>query len=500
MNRSYLKHLKSLFRSRIAPLLGAGGLLLSLAGCKELITVSPQSEFAPSNVLTTQSGLQAVLYSAYNGFQNPEQAARFVIYESEVTTDVAYNTAGAANLILSQFINFTWDPSLNTFRSDSWGPFYACIRDANIVIDNVANVAAPDAVKKQFIAESKFLRAYCYAQLYSFYGPVPLRTASLTPKDLARATDEQMKTFIETELSAALPDLPAPGKEPAYGRATKGAALATLAKFFLNTKQWQKAADAAKAVMDLNYYGLYPAFPDLFRVENEGNKEMILVVPCLNQSGYGNWFMAGSLPPGFKTTPQIPAFVWTTAMANFATQDRLRTAFVNTLAANDTRGQLVVKSYVNTAGATVNLMSTADNARSFKYWDNGTLGNSSGNDIPMLRYADMLLTRAEALNEVSGPTPEAIALLNQVRTRAGLANLAGVDMGSAAAFRDAVLRERGWEFISEGKRREDLIRQGKFIALAKARGVTVADTKHLLFPIPQSEIDANQAVAQNLGY
>ena len=473
--------------------------LFALCGCSELITVSPQSEFALSNVLTTQNGLQAVLYSSYSNFQN-QTPTRNSINESEVSTDIAYNTSGGENLYLSQFINFTWDPSLNTFNGDTWGPYYACIRDANIVLDNLAGVNAPDAIKKQFAAEARFLRAYSYAQLYNWYGPVPLRTASLTPKDLARATDEQMKTFIETELNAALPDLPAPGKEPAYGRATKGAALATLAKFFLNTKQWQKAADAAQAVVDLNYYSLFPSFAGMFRVENEGNKEMIVVAPCLNQDGYGNWFMAGTMPPGFKTTPQVPGYVWTPAMANFATQYRLRTAFVNTIGPNDARGQLVVKSYVNTTGAMINLMSTPDNARSFKYWDNGTLGNNGGADVPLLRYADMLLARAEALNEVSGPTSEALALTNQVRTRAGLPNLPAADMASAITLRDAILRERGWEFISEGKRREDLIRHGKFISLAKERGVTIADTKHLVFPIPQSEIDANKAMAQNIGY
>jgi hypothetical protein len=296
-------------------------------------------------------------------------------------------------------------------------------------------------------------------------------------------------------------DLPDPGKEVAFGRATKGAAYAALAKFLLNTKQWQKAADVSQSLIGLNYYSLYPSFTGLFRVENEGNKEMIFVSPCLNVAGYGNWFMAGALPTGFKTSPQIPAFVWTTAMANFATQYRLRTAFVNTLAATDARRQLIVTSYVNTAGATVDLSTPVDNYRSFKYWDNGTLGNASGTDVPLLRYADILLTRAEALNELNGPTAAAVALVNQVRTRATLANLPAADIASKDALRDAILRERGWEFISEGKRREDLIRQGKFISLAQARGVTVANAnKHLLFPIPQSEIDANQLAEQNPGY
>ncbi|GAB3576732.1 RagB/SusD family nutrient uptake outer membrane protein [Hymenobacter daeguensis] len=478
--------------------------VLALGGCKDLITVTPAGEFAPSNVLTSQAGLQAVLYSSYGNFQNQQQY-RQVVNESEVTTDVAFNSGGAENLFLSQFINFTWDAGQGSFTSDTWGPYYACIRDANIVLDNVAGVSAADATKSRFVAEARFLRAYCYALLYNWYGPVPLRTSSTTPNNLARATDDEMKTFIETELTQALPDLPAPGAEVAFGRATKGAALATLAKFYLNTKQWQKAADASKAVIDLNYYSLFPSFTGLFRAENEfqvnsANKEMILVSPCLNQVGYGNWFMDGALPPAFKSTPQVPGFVWTTAMANFATQYRLRTAFVNTLDAADIRKQLVVTSYINTSNTTVNLMTTVDNARSFKYWDNGTLANNGNCDYPMLRYADMLLTRAEALNELSGPTPEAQSRINQVRTRAGLPNLAGADIASASAFRDAILRERGWEFISEGKRREDLIRHGKFISMAQARGVAIADAHHQVFPIPQSEIDANKAAVQNPGY
>ncbi|WP_375436119.1 RagB/SusD family nutrient uptake outer membrane protein [uncultured Hymenobacter sp.] len=491
---------------KISTKIGASLLVLwSLVSCDDLITVEPQSELAPSNVLTTQNGLQAVLYSAYSNFQNQEPT-RNRINESEVTTDIAFNTGGGENLFLSQFINFTWDPSLGTFTGDTWAIYYYCIRDANIVLDNVASVAASEAIKRQFTAEARFLRAYSYAILYSWYGPVPLRTSSTTTKDLARATDDELKTFIETELTECVADLPDPGKEVAYGRATKGAAYAALAKFLLNTKQWQKAADASQVVIALNYYSLFPSFTGLFRVENEpnvnsANKEMIFVSPCLNQAGYGNWFMAGALPPAFRTTPQIPAFVWTPAMANFATQYRLRSAFVNTLAANDQRGQLVVKSYINTSNATVDLMTTPDNARSFKYWDNSTLGNNSATDVPLLRYADVLLARAEALNEVGGPTPAAVALVNQVRTRAGLANLPASDIASMTTLRDAILRERGWEFISEGKRREDLLRHDKFISLALARGVTVANAnKHLLYPIPQSEIDANQLAVQNPGY
>jgi hypothetical protein len=310
-----------------------------------------------------------------------------------------------------------------------------------------------------------------------------------------------MKTFIETELTAAIADLPEPGKEEAFSRANKGMAWSVLAKFYLNTKQWQKAADASQQVMNFNYYQLFPAYENMFRVENEGNKEMIMVHPCRNQDGFGNWYSAGALPLGFKTSDQVPGYVWTGSMANFATQYRMRSAFTNTFdTINDHRAILLIRHYVNTNNQWVNLLSTPDNVRSLKYWDNATVSNHSGNDVPIIRYADILLSRAEALNEVSGPTQAALDLINEVRKRAGIAVLTLADATSKEVLRDLILRERAWEFYSEGLRREDLLRHDKFISLAKARGITVAADKHKLFPIPQTEIDANPACKQTPDY
>jgi len=468
--------------------------------CKKALDVTPPGEFAPGNVLTSDAGIKSVLFSAYTGMQN-QQPSRMIINNSEVTTDIAFNSGGNENLSLAQLINFTWDASLGTFQIDVWVPSYNTIRDANVVLDNIANANTSAANKKLYTAEARFLRAYSYEFLYKWFGPVPLRASSTTPSQLARATDAEMRTFIEAELLAAIPDLPNPGQEAAFGRVTKGAAWGILAKYYLNTKQWQKAADACQQVTGLSYYQLFAQYDKMFQVDNEGNKEMILVQPCRNETNYGNWYSAGSLPPAFKTSAQVPAFVWTTTMANFATQYRMRTAFTSSFdTTNDKRAILLIRRYVNTSNVTVSLLSTADNVRSLKYWDNGTIGNNSGNDVPLLRYADMLLSRAEALNELNGPTQEALDLINQVRTRAGIANLTLAVATSKDVLRDLILRERAWEFYSEGKRREDLLRQGKFITLALARGVTVAAEKHKLFPIPQAEIDANPLCKQNTDY
>jgi starch-binding outer membrane protein, SusD/RagB family len=210
--------------------------------------------------------------------------------------------------------------------------------------------------------------------------------------------------------------------------------------------------------MNFNYYQLFAQYQNMFRVENEGNKEMILVQPCRNEVGFGNWYTAGALPPNYKTSSQIPEFTWTTAMANFATQYKMRSSFTNTFdTVNDKRAILLIRRYVNTSGVNVNLLATADNVRSLKYWDNNTVGNHSGNDVPVIRYADILLTRAEALNEVKGPTQAALDLINQVRKRAGIADLTLAVATSKDVLRDLILRERGWEFYSGSRRQAQIV-------------------------------------------
>lgn len=474
--------------------------LLPQAGCEKMLDVTPPGEFAPGNVLTTEKGIRSVLFSSYSFIQNPTPS-RYLINNSEVTTDIGFNSGGAENLTLTQLINFTWDASLLTFQVDVWAPAYRAIRDANIVLENIENVNTSDANRKMYAAEARFIRAYGYELLYKWFGPVPLRTISTSETLLAKASDAEMRAFIEEELIAAIPDLPDPGQEEAFARANKGMAWSVLAKHYLNTRQWQKAADACQEVIDFNYYDLFEEYQNMFRVENEGNKEMIMVQPCRNEVGFGNWYTAGSLPQNFKTSSQIPEFVWTSAMANFATQYRMRTGFTNTIdTTKDKRAILLLRHYVNNNNAKVNLLATADNVRSLKYWDNATVGNHSGNDVPVIRYADILLSRAEALNELTGPNQDILNLINEVRDRAGLDDLTLAEATGKEVLRDLILRERGWEFYSEGLRREDLLRHDKFISLAKARGVTTAADKHKVFPIPQSEIDANPACKQNEDY
>jgi hypothetical protein len=132
--------------------------------------------------------------------------------------------------------------------------------------------------------------------------------------------------------------------------------------------------------------------------------------------------------------------------------------------------------------------------------DPNGLGSRHGNDMPILRYAEVLINRAEALNELSGPNQESIDLLNEVRRRSNAPDYNLADFATKESLRDQILVERGWEFHAEGHRRRSLIRHGSFISGAQARGKTNAQPHHVLFPIPEQELDSNTSLEQNPGY
>ncbi|HUW93038.1 MAG TPA: RagB/SusD family nutrient uptake outer membrane protein [Bacteroidales bacterium] len=481
------------------------GLLLTITACKDYLKENPPGELAPDNLLTTKEGVEAILNNAYLEYKWNYGFHEALMSTAEYPCDVLFQSGGGMNIKFILMSQFQWTPSTSTSNDAIWGSKYKSIRDANIVIDNIDNFTADAAVKKQLLAEARYIRAVDYYYLYDAFGPVPLRISSIDPPDLPRASEEEILTFIETELQEAAIDLPFPGTEEYNGRATKGAALGYLARHYLNTKQWQKAVDATQDVFDLGYYELFPSYRDLFKVENEpdknpGNREMIAVSVNTNVDPYGTKISAAAMPPAFAYTPQIPEFM-AVGIANWAAQFRIYSSFITGMdTTNDKRFDLIFTRYVNTSGATVNLMSTPNNLRTLKFFDNGAEVASHGNDHPMLRYADILLMRAEALNELNGPTQAAIDLIDEVRNRAGLGDLVLADFPDKAALRDHILIERKWEFYYEGLRRSDLIRHGKFISGARARGVAVAADYHVRYPIPQNEMDANPNMMQNEGY
>lgn len=468
------------------------------SGCEKQLEERPFSETSPNTILTSKEGVKAVLYAAYaNSSLYIGNRGLYPKTMEEWTADIEWSSGGAVNSGFVQLNLFTFDASFSWFKDYMWNVAFSAIRDVNVVIDNQESI--PDDVRSLFVAEARFIRAKTYMQLYSWFGPVMIRKSSNDELELPRASDEEIKLFIEQELVDVINALPDPGKEELYGRANKGAAMGLLCKFYLNTKQWQKAVSVSGDIMQLGYYSLFPNYADMFKVENDGNKEMIWSDQCIVYNDRGCQIMNGWFPPGISYDP-ISGFQWSSTMANFAVQYRLKDSFFNSFESGDVRKESILTSYINLQGSTINLLN-ADNTRSFKHFPDGNaIGNDHGNDWPIVRYADILLSRAEALNEIHGPTQESIDLINLVRKRAKLGDILLSNFTTTGMLRDHILKERGWEFYDENKRREDLIRHDKFIEYALARGAINAKPYHTRFPIPQSEIDANRNCEQNPGY
>jgi hypothetical protein len=415
---------------------------------------------------------------------------------------MTWETGGGLNRLVVPIIQFNWDPATGFFNGQYNG-FYQAIARANNVLLVVSSLSEVDpATVAKIESEAKFIRAFSYYMLHNLFGPTPI--IELPPdatldeiervgKETARATEEEYRAYVEADLLFAANNL----EEGGVGsRANKGNAFGLLTKFYLNTKQWQKAADAAQQVLSMDY-SLYSDYTKLFSVDGENNNEYIFRFECLLGSNQFNVYMPHAFPPSYPIQSN-----W----INFGAMFRTYTAFYETFEDQDERKKLFVEEYVKTGASEPTLLNRdangnpLDDVRSFKYVpDPDAIGQENGNDIPYLRLTDIILSRAEALNELNGPNQEVVDLINRVRARVNATPISVADYGDKSSMRDFILAERGREFYSEGLRREDLIRHGKFIQQALDRGIPAQDYQ-VLYPIPQPQIDNNPNLQQNSGY
>ncbi|MCI9846699.1 RagB/SusD family nutrient uptake outer membrane protein [Flavobacterium pectinovorum] len=467
-----MKSIKNIFYASIA--------LLALSGCDDLLEENVYSELTPGNFLTTLEGKNAVLNSAYG---NSQAKGIWAYFLSPYVSGEQWNRGGSVESLITPLSNFTWDSNHEWF-SQSWSQLYAAIRDANIVIDNTSTT---NDKEKSLNAEARFVRALSFSYLYNWYGPVPLIVSSKNENlQLPRPTDDEFKSFIEKEFLEVSELLPVKGAQ--NGRATKGGALGLLCKFYLNTKQWQKSADIANQIILSKTYDILPDYKSVFALNNEWNKEILWATSANGQSGH--ILVALTFPTDYPlpfSNNQV-----------FAARSYLFDSYVNSFAPSDVRKNLFITKYTNTSGTTFQLLGN-DQTFSYKYeFDPNSVGATQGNDLPEVRYSDILLSYAEALNELNGPTEEAIKAINKVRFRAGISLIDLADYNKES-LRDLILQERSWEFYGESKSREDQIRHNKFITGAIARGKK-AQAFHVLFPIPLTELNANPNLDPNFGY
>lgn len=487
-------------------------LLLLTAGlqysCNEDLDPTVYSSLTTTNGYQTKSDAIASVNSIYGRLKGPAVGDNFSYWATrhfaltDIATDLGHCQYGGDP---GQLSLGTWS-STNGLLLEDWNAMYKLIANANTAIYYIGKMSSISEIEKaQFIAEAKFLRASAYMDLTDSWGPVILMTEEnlANPKYLEQTPPtplEEIDAFLVKNLTEAAAVLPVNYKANAIyssndvGRATKGAALTLLAKLYLRSHDWQKVVTLTQQVIDLNEYHLYPSYLGLFKESNKWCSENIF--SSLSDANTNGTELLNHFGP---VDHPIVQNRWQYYTVNWD--------FYNTFGNEDDRKKCFFPEFMGTDGLLhkqAPSLGAEPPAGEFympdvstrKYADDETTTYYDGHSVNILRYADVLLSRAEALNEISGPTSEAIDLINQVKARSH-AKLLVLANYNQSTLRDAILQERGWELFYEGKRRADLIRMNKYDVLVNAYHLRVGEAALIKMPqnkyytYPQSQVDLN---------
>ena len=374
--------------------------------------------------------------------------------------------------------HFTEKPS-NGILSSYWANFNNNVYRCNLLLDQIDGANFAENLKKQYKGEAMFIRALNYFNMYRIWGGVPATKHVVSAAEalkVARYSDEQMFDLIAGDLKEIVDNnyLPETYSSADMGRATSGAAKALLGKVYLTFHKWTEAKDILSQL--IGKYQLVSPIAQVFNVDNKNNNEIIFAVHFnkeIEGEGHSYWYN----------------------LTNASDDTNQTSSLLNTFPTGDARKDLI--TYVQVE-KNVRLMNKFYDTKSPTF-------KTVGNDQILLRYADVLLMYAEALNEIQYDASEgslALKYLTAVRQRAGISNLTAKQLPTQEKFRKGILVERQREFPYEGQRWFDLVRMGFAKSVMAENGVEIKDYQ-LLFPIPQQEIEKvgdKSILWQNPGY
>lgn len=478
---------------------------LVLTACTSL-DQEPKSAIDSNNFYNTESEARAAvngIYSALISGTNDEQTLynRGIQIATEIMTDDYIAGPAAYNANVQAVSNLSHDAANDRFQS-IWQDSYVLVNDANVAIDKLSALQddnIPAERRKQYIGEAKFLRALTYFNLVRWFKYIPLvlhETTSLSADavNVPQASEDDVYKQIIADLEDAESSLPAPADYSAddAGRATAGSAKALLAKVYLTRQQWQLAAQKAKEVIDTGWYALFNNFHDNFDPARQNGVESVFSIQFTGHSDKTvvHWMAQA------EATYDVPGINGGEYDA-YNTKSNLYDSYDD----NDSRKNVtLITSIVSPADGKTYQLPVPTFNKYYDYTSVGDQGNSSVN-IPVIRYSEVLLIYAEALNELNGgPTPEAYKAIDQVRARAGISLLSDIAPGETEdEFRESVFEERRKEFAFEYNRWFDLSRRGAdyFVSKVRAAGKANAQPRDIHLPIPQRELDLNPSLKQN---
>ncbi|MES3018267.1 MAG: RagB/SusD family nutrient uptake outer membrane protein [Bacteroidota bacterium] len=429
---------------------------LTVASC-DVTEQEPIDAVSTQELFVRPSDAEAAIVGTYRHLANT--GLNYIVF-AELPTK---NTVGnALNRQFEQMNNLIFVADNSQFGI-LWDQQYVLVNSANVVIAKVPGIPGmTDAAKNAIVAEARFLRAFTYFNLVRYFGSVPLITNPTESPDVAALqiprtpTDAIYKQILE-DLDFAKLNLP----ETHAGlgrtaRATKAAAFALGARIHLHRKSWALAIADANQVISRRGEALTVAYANLFLTKNAAESIFEINYDTQLQNNLATTFLPASLS-GTRTIQINPNLV-----AAYEAADARKDATIG--------------------------FANADN-----YLKKYSRGGTKDDNIIVLRLAEVLLAKAEALAETSYPSADALKLLNEVRRRAGLGAISPVDI---AAFRTALYKERRLELSFEGHEWFDIVRTGR---LQQVLGIT--DVNKSIWPVPSAEIARNpKLLPQNPGY
>lgn len=445
------------------------------SACEDgFLELSPVSQSNVNDFYKTPNDILNAVNAAYASLQTGSlYGGRDFQDLTEYRADNTFDNDPSANSGLRFNIDQFLAGSENTIFENVWRRLYESIYRCNIVLDNIDNVAMDETLRARYKGEVRFIRALCYFHLVQLWGNVPVVLKAETTEEsrnhIRNATTE-VYGAIEADLQFAAGSLPGTYPADQVGRVTSGAAKGLLGKVYLTQKKYNEAVTTLRDVVTSNDFELMPTVAEVFDPANEYNAEIVFAVR-------------------FTTTilAESHGLYFSSAIGDF-----IEPSFRNLYDDADARKEMIeLRRPTGTQAFTP-----------IKYFEE-PVNNRSGIDFPVLRYADVLLMYAEALNEQGYQAGgEAFDHLNAVRTRAGLPAYSSAELADQTAFRAAVLLERRLELPLELWRWYDLLRTGQAKEAMKQVGFEIQDFQ-LLFPIPNSQFliyNNPSGFPQNPGY
>lgn len=488
----------------------AAAATLALGSCQKDLDQAPISNGSVPTFYQTATDFGQALNATYNALRGyPDRT----LYMSEVRSDNFYAASQQGVRDWDGINNFTTTLSINPYIADTWASDYAAIFRANTFLDQLAsNGGVTGNLRARYEGEAKFIRAMMYFDLVRYFGKVPVISKAMIPQDVAtipRAAVADVYTLIISDLTTAIANLPTTYATAEVGRATKGAAQSLLALVYLTrsgptygingpglaTNEYDKASALLDQVIASKVYALQSTYPRVFAFNNEDNSEVVFDIQYIANGTLGGSYPGVMVAPAYFTFVGLPFTspgIETKAVSN----DMLSTyASTDTRLSFNVQSSFVLQSISYTTPLLKKFIDITAKGASYTDW---------ANNFIVLRYADVLTMKAECiLHGAGGSTTDALALVNPLRTRAGQPALTTLTLSD-------LLTERRREFLGEGLRWHDLVREG--VALTTMNAWAAKDdvgnkiarpigANMLIYPVPQIELSAAPGLYdQNPGY